>query len=172
MAVVGIEYGLVFNLPSSFCRRISFSAKYRKIIRRFACFIIRRPVFKFFRCSNDCILQKVYFSRLLQVQLGLVVGVYLVQVSLLLVAQQDLADFFRYRPLLPIGWKIVQILRQRRRNTTNTAPTTFSAICNTSSKPIHFYHPLVMSRNDKNKQLTLLSQRKLALTTRNTPFAI
>jgi hypothetical protein len=30
----------------------------------------------------------------------------------------------------------------------------------------------VISRNDKNKQLTLLSQRKLALTVRNTLFAL
>jgi hypothetical protein len=36
---------------------------------------------------------------------------------------------------------------------------------------IHNYNPLVISRNDKNKQLTLLSQRKLALTARNTLFA-
>jgi hypothetical protein len=33
------------------------------------------------------------------------------------------------------------------------------------------YTPLMISGNDKNKQLTLLSQRKLALTTRNTLFA-
>jgi hypothetical protein len=57
-----------------------------------------------------------------------VVGMYLVKVSLLLIGQQGLVDFFRYRPLLPIGWRIVQILRQRQRKTTNTAPTTLSAI--------------------------------------------
>ncbi len=55
-------------------------------------------------------------------------GVYLTQVSLLLIGQQGLVDFFRYRPLLPIGWRIVQILCQRRRKTTNTAPTTLSAM--------------------------------------------
>jgi hypothetical protein len=32
--------------------------------------------------------------------------------------------------------------------------------------------PLVISWNDKNKQLTLLCQRKLALTARNTLFAL
>jgi hypothetical protein len=37
---------------------------------------------------------------------------------------------------------------------------------------IHNYTPLVISRNDKNKKLTSLSQRKLALTARNTFFAI
>jgi hypothetical protein len=52
-----------------------------------------------------------------------VIGVYLVRVSLLLIGQQGLEDFFRFPPLLPIGWRIVQILRQRRRKTTNTAPT-------------------------------------------------
>ncbi len=56
-----------------------------------------------------------------------VIGVYLVRISLLLIGQQGLGDFFRYRPLFPIGWRIVQILRQRRRKTTNTAPTTLNA---------------------------------------------
>jgi hypothetical protein len=78
--------------------------------------------------------------------------------------------------LLPIGWRIVQILRQRRRKTTNTAPTTLSAIqaasfftfINAQLK----YTPLVIFRNNKNKQLTLLSQRKLTLTGRNTLLTI
>jgi hypothetical protein len=55
-------------------------------------------------------------------------GVYLAQVSLLLIGQQNLVDFIRYRPLLPIGWQILQILRQRRGKTTNTAQSTLSAI--------------------------------------------
>jgi hypothetical protein len=33
-------------------------------------------------------------------------------------------------------------------------------------------NPLVISRNDKNKQLTLLSQRKLALTSMNKLFEL
>jgi hypothetical protein len=53
---------------------------------------------------------------------------YLVQVSLFRIGHQGLGYFFRYRPLLPIGWRIVQILRQRQRKTTNTAPTTLGAI--------------------------------------------
>jgi hypothetical protein len=61
--------------------------------------------------------------------------VYLTQVSLLLIAQQDLEDFFRYRPFLPIGWCIVQILRQHRGKTSTTAPTTLSAI----QAAIHFH---------------------------------
>jgi hypothetical protein len=54
-------------------------------------------------------------------------GVYLTQLSLLpSLRQQHLVDLYRYRPLLPIGWRIVQIFRQRQ--VTNTAPTTLSAI--------------------------------------------
>jgi hypothetical protein len=53
----------------------------------------------------------------------------------------------------------VQILRQCRRKTTNTAPIAFINVNN--------YTPLAISRNDKNKQLTLLSQHKLALTAKN-----
>ncbi len=41
-------------------------------------------------------------------------GVYLTQVSVFLIGQQHLVDFFRYRPLLPIGWRIVQLLRYAR----------------------------------------------------------
>jgi hypothetical protein len=40
-------------------------------------------------------------------RLNNVVSVYLVQVSLLLIGQQGLVDFFSYQPLLPIGWRIV-----------------------------------------------------------------
>jgi hypothetical protein len=50
-----------------------------------------------------------------------VISWYLAQVSLLLIGQQ-------VSVLLPIGWRIVQILRQHRRKTTNIAPATLSAI--------------------------------------------
>jgi hypothetical protein len=80
--------------------------------------------------SNDFMTQKVYFSRLMRVCVGFsnVSGVYLTQVSLLLIGQQCLEDFFRYRPLLPIGSRIVQIVRQPRRKTKNTVPDTLSAM--------------------------------------------
>ncbi len=56
-------------------------------------------------------------------------GMFLVQVSLLLIGQQGLGHFFRwYQPLLPIDWRIVQILRQQRRKTNNKAPTALSAL--------------------------------------------
>jgi hypothetical protein len=71
-------------------------------------------------------------------------------------------------------WRIVQILRQRQRKMTNTGPTIPSAV-QASSQPtfiINNYTPLVISRNDKNNQLTLLSHRKLALTTIIKHFAL
>jgi hypothetical protein len=56
--------------------------------------------------------------------------------------------------------------------TTNTAPTTLSTKQAASQSTftllsMHNYNPHVISRNDKNKQLKLSSQRKLALTRRN-----
>jgi hypothetical protein len=75
---------------------------------------------------------------------------YLTQVSLLLIGQQDLVDFFRYWPLLPIGRRIVQVLRQRRRKTTNTAPITFSAM-QAASQSIFINEQLYSTCNDKNK---------------------
>jgi hypothetical protein len=60
---------------------------------------------------------------------------------------------------VPIGWRIVKILCQRRRKTTNTMQTTLSAIQAASQTFINeqLYTPLVISRNGKNKQLILLS---------------
>ncbi len=82
-----------------------------------------------------------------------------------------LVDFFRFWPWLPIGLWIVQILRQRRRKTTNTAPTALSATkAARESTFIYeklYYRTLLISRNDKIKQLTLLCQFKLALTAIN-----
>jgi hypothetical protein len=68
----------------------------------------------------------------------------------------------------------VQILRQRRRKTTNTAQTTLVQ-CKQQANPVfsmNNHTPLVIIRNVKSKQPTLLSQRKLALTARNTLFEI
>jgi hypothetical protein len=50
------------------------------------------------------------------------------QFSLLFISRHSLQDFFRNRPLLPIGWRIVQILRQHQRKTTNTVPNILGAI--------------------------------------------
>jgi hypothetical protein len=94
--------------------------------------------------------------------------VFLVQVSLLLIGQQGLIDFFRYRPLLPIGCA----------NFTPTPEENYYTVQrqllivqykHQANKLLSMnnFTPLVISRNDKIKQLTLLSQRKPALTARN-----
>ncbi len=74
-------------------------------------------------------------------------GVYLIQVSLLLIGQQGLGYFFMYRPLLSIGWRVAQILRQRPRKSTNTAPATLSAIQASSKSTLSMnnYTPLVIN---------------------------
>ncbi len=78
-----------------------------------------------------------------------------VQVSLLHIGEQGLRHFFRYRPLLPIGWRTVQILHQRWRKRTNTAPPLL-VHHKQQANPLlstHNYNPLVISRNDTYKQL-------------------
>jgi hypothetical protein len=71
-------------------------------------------------------------------------GVYLTQVSLLLIGQQHLVDFFRYRALLPM--------------TTNTAPTTLSVIQAASQSTFiqDQLYSIVIIKNDKNKRLTII----------------
>jgi hypothetical protein len=70
----------------------------------------------------------IYTSVPIEAAVPIQAAMNIAQVSLLLIGQQDLEDFFRYRSFLPIGWRIVQILCRCRGKTTNTAPTTFSAI--------------------------------------------
>jgi hypothetical protein len=59
---------------------------------------------------------------------------------------------------------------------TNTVPTTLTLVqYNQQAIPLlsrHNYTPLVISGNDKSKQLTLLSQCKLAFTGRNMSMAL
>jgi hypothetical protein len=87
-----------------------------------------RPVLKFFSCSNDFKTQKVYFLRLLKVYIILIMSAACIYSRFS--CQQGLGHFlrYRYRPLLPIGWRTVQIVHQRWKKITNTAPTTHSAV--------------------------------------------
>ena len=89
-----------------------------------------QPVFNFFCCPNDFITQKVYFSPLTRVYVGLILLSACTQsrppCCLLVSSVWELGHFFRYLPLLPVGWRIVQILRHRRRKRTNAEPTTLS----------------------------------------------
>jgi hypothetical protein len=91
-------------------------------------------------------------------------GVYLVQVSLLLIGQQGLGDFFRYWPLLPIGPRIVQIYANPG-GKHQLLLVQYKQQANLLFA-MNNYTPFLISWIDKNKQLTLLSQRKFALTTR------
>jgi hypothetical protein len=50
--------------------------------------------------------------------------VYLVNVSWLPIGQQFFIDFFKPMPLLPIGWRILQTVRQQQRKLKNTTPLT------------------------------------------------
>jgi hypothetical protein len=111
------------------------------------------PFFYFLGAPMIFKTQKVYFSRLMQVYVGFLM------LAACFLASYWSAGFETF--LLPIGWRTVRIVRQRRRKMANTAPTTLSAIL----LSMYNYTPLVISGTDKNKQLTLLS--KLALTGRN-----
>jgi hypothetical protein len=125
-----------------------------------------RPVFKFYNAKSVFLPVNASLRWLNNVS-----GVYLTQVSLLLIVQQDLVDFFRYRPFLPIGWRIVQILRQRRGKQQILRQLLFVQ----QASPLlsmKKYTPLVISRNDKNRQLTIIKPRKLALTAINKTFCI
>jgi hypothetical protein len=75
-------------------------------------------------------------------------------------------------PWLPVGWRIVQSLHQRRRKMTMNQPLLLQH--KQQANPLlsmHNYTTLVISGNYKNKQPTLSSHCKLALTARNTHFA-
>jgi hypothetical protein len=52
-----------------------------------------------------------------------VYGVHLVNISLLLIGQQDPGHFYKYRPLLPIDWRFSLLERQRQKTLTNATPT-------------------------------------------------
>ena len=99
-------------------------------------------------------------------------GVYFIQVSLLLICKQGLVNFFRYRPLLPLSGGLckffanAKLLIQRQPllvQYKHQVNPLFS---------MNNYTPLVISRNDKYKQLTLLSQCKLAFTAINELFGL
>ncbi len=90
---------------------------------------------------------------------------YITQVSLFLNGQQDLVDFFRYQPLLPIGWRIVQILRQRRGKQQIQRQLLLVQYRQKANPYISLnkYAPLVISRNDKNNQLIFIKPTKIGI---------
>jgi hypothetical protein len=89
-----------------------------------------------------------------------VTGVYLVQASLLLIGQQGFERFFKYQLSLPIGWSICKFYA----NAGGKRPIHRQSLLvqyNHQANPlisINNYTLVVLSRNDKNKQLTLSSK--------------
>jgi hypothetical protein len=91
---------------------------------------------------------------------------------LLLIGQQGLGHFFRYRPLL---WledcvNFTPTPEEKKRPIQRQSLLVQNKLQANQLLSINNYNPLVISRNDKNKQLTLLSQYKLALTAINKLF--
>jgi hypothetical protein len=85
-----------------------------------------------------------------------VVGVYLVKVSLLLIGQQGLADFFRYRP--PLAGGLCKFYANPG-ETQSIQRQLFLVQYQQQANPllsIHIYTPFMISMNDKNKQLTII----------------
>ncbi len=120
----------------------------------------RRRFLKFLGALMILWCKKCIFRGLFEMRwFNSVTGMYLVKVSLLLIGSDGFGTFLQVSALASHGWRIVQILRQCRRKRNNTAPTTLSAI-QASSQSI-FINAQFYSTCDC-KQLTLLSQRKLA----------
>jgi hypothetical protein len=91
--------------------------------------------------------------------------VYLVHVSLLFIGQQGLNISSGTSPCFPVAGGLCKLYANGRKMT-NTAPTTLYAAIQAASQSTFIsaqFYPLGISVNDKNKQLTLLSQRNPAL---------
>jgi hypothetical protein len=85
-------------------------------------------------------------------------GVYLVQVSLLLICQQGLVDFFRYRPLIvvPIVWRIFFRFYANAGGKRPIQRPPLLVQDKDQADPlssVNNYTPLVISRNDKISSL-------------------
>jgi hypothetical protein len=130
------------------------------------------PFIKKFRCFDDFKMQKGYFSRLKQVYVGLIMlaacsysrfpcfllasRVWEISsyIGLCFLSAGGLCQFYaNFGGKRPIQRQPLLVqYKQQAKKSNNT--------------------PLRISMNDKNKQLTLLSQRKLALKARKTLFAL
>jgi hypothetical protein len=95
-------------------------------------------------------------------------GVYLVQVSLLLIDQQGLGHFLGIGPCFPLAGGLCKLYA----NAGGKRPIHSQPLLvqyKHQANPLlsmHYYTPLVISRKDKNKKVTLLIERKLTLTRR------
>jgi hypothetical protein len=97
--------------------------------------------------------------------------VYFVQVSLFLIGQQVMGNASAALALHSLEFCANFTSTHEERN--YAAPTTLiAAQAASQSTFISSQSNSIFNRNDKNKQPTLLCQRELALTARNTLFAI
>ncbi len=110
---------------------------------------------------------------IIRVYVGNVGVVYIVQASLLLIGQLGLAHHSTgIGPCFPLAgglWKFYATAGGNRPTQRQQLLVQYKQQANPFLSMLN-YTPLVISRNDKNKQLTLLRQCKLALTARNTLF--
>jgi hypothetical protein len=98
-------------------------------------------------------------------------GVYLVQVTCSYWSVEFLGHFLQVSALASHWLEDCANFTPTPEVNDKTVPFTLSAI-QAVSQSTFINEPLVISGNDKNKQLTLLSQRKLALTAGNALFAL
>jgi hypothetical protein len=102
--------------------------------------------------------------------------VYLVKVFLLLIGQQGFGHFFSsgIGPCFPLAGGLSKFYANARGKRPIQRQPLLEQYKQQANPLLSMnnYTPLVISRNAKNKVLTLLSQRKLALTARNTLFAL
>jgi hypothetical protein len=98
----------------------------------------------------------------------------LVKVSVLFFGQQGLGHFSGLNTCFPLAGRLCKFYA----NTKGKRPIQRQPLLAQNKQQtnlllsLHNYNPLVISGNDKNKQLTLSSQRKLAITGRNMEMAL
>ncbi len=85
-------------------------------------------------------------------------GVNLVVFFWLFIGHQVLGHFFRHQPLLPIGWRILQTLRQRQGKLANMTPLTLHEAPALSCSKLVNYATLVISKDRTKKPLTNIIQ--------------
>jgi hypothetical protein len=125
--------------------------------------------YTFFRCSSDFLTQKVYFSRLMRVCVGLIMllaSAWSRFLCFLLVSSVwDIS--LCIGPCFPLAGALCKFdtnARGKRPMHHQPLLVRYKQQAN-SVLSMHNYTPLMINRNYTNKLLTLLSQRKLALTT-------
>jgi hypothetical protein len=135
-----------------------------------------RPVIKIFRCSNEFMTQK---SVILAVNASLrwlnnVSSMYLTHVSCFLLVSRIWQVSSGIGPCFPLACGLCKFKAstgEKQQIQRQLLLIQYKQQAN-SLLSMNNYTPLEISRNNENKQLTLLSQRQLALTAMNKRFAL